>query len=79
MLPLTVRIGPKARKILERMAWRIVYNEEDRLPLGRIINAMILWFEDHNQWEEIQEEIRADFAREAEERRIRDRERKRKS
>lgn len=47
--------------------------------LGRIINAMILWFEDHNHRQEIQEEIRADFAREAEERRIRDRERKRKS
>ena len=75
-VPLTVNISPAARKILDRVACRIVYDERDRLPLGRMISAMILWFQDNDKWEGIQATIRADFAREAQERRKRDRERK---
>lgn len=76
-VPFTVNITPEARKILERVACSLVYGEEDRLPLGRMITAMTLWFEDNGVWEHIRKEIQADFAREARERRERDRERKR--
>jgi hypothetical protein len=76
-VPLTVNIGPEARKILEQVARGLVYDEGDRLPFGRIITTMTLWFEDNAKWEDIRNAIRADFAREAQERRKRDRERKR--
>jgi hypothetical protein len=75
---LTVRISPEAREILERAACKIVHDEGDRLPFGRLVTAMILWFEENNEWEELQEKIRADIAREEHERRKRDRERKRR-
>ena len=42
-VPLTLRISPEARKRLDEVASRIVGSEE-RLPLGRIIDAMVLWF-----------------------------------
>jgi hypothetical protein len=77
-VPLTVRISPEAREFLERAACKIVHDEGDRLPLGRLVTAMTLWFEDNKKWEELQNEIRADFAREEQERRKRDRERKRR-
>jgi hypothetical protein len=77
-VPLTVRITGEARQCLERAACRIVYDERDRLPLGRLVTAMVLWFEDNNGWQALQKEIRADLAREQHERRKRDRERKRR-
>jgi hypothetical protein len=64
---------------MTRVACNLVYGEEDRLPYGRIVTAMTKWFEDNDEWEDITDEIRADIAREAQERRVRDRERKRKS
>ena len=76
-VPISVNISLEARKILEKRAQKIVHDEGDQLPLGRVITAMVLWFEEREWWEEIQQEIRADFAREAQERRKRDRERKR--
>jgi hypothetical protein len=76
-VPFHANINPLARKILERVASSLVYNEGDQLPYGRIITAMTLWFEDHKKWDEIQKTIRADFAREAQQRRQRDRERER--
>src|SRR6516225_7525919 len=77
MSPLTVRIAPEARKILDRVATSLVYDEKDRLPLGRIVTAIIMFLQQNGRWDAIKEIIRADFAREAHERRIRDRERKR--
>jgi hypothetical protein len=78
MSSLTVRIAPEARKILDRVANSLVYDEKDRLPLGRIITAMVKFLEeDDDCWDAITKIIRADFAREAHERRVRDRERKR--
>jgi len=74
--PLTVRITPAARNILDRVANSLVH-EKDRLPLGRIVTAMVKFLEEDERWEAITEIIRADFAREAHERRVRDRERKR--
>jgi hypothetical protein len=74
---LAVRVDPEARKILERVACKVVYHEDDRLPLGKIITAMILWFEDNVEWEEIEEAVRADWDREVAERKRRDRKRKR--
>jgi hypothetical protein len=76
-LSLTVRIAPEARKILDEVANSLVYDEEDRVPLGRIVTAMIMFMEENGRWDAIREIIRADFAREAHERRVRDRERKR--
>ena len=76
MSPLTVRIAPDARKILDRVANSLVYDEKDRLPLGRIVTAMVKFLEE-DDWDAIKKIIRADFAREAHERRVRDRERKR--
>ena len=76
MSPLTVRIAPEARKILDRVATSLVYDEKDRLPLGRIVTAMVKFLEE-DDWDAIKKIIRADFAREAHERRVRDRERKR--
>jgi hypothetical protein len=76
-VPLTVRISPEARKRLDEVASRIVGSEE-RLPLGRIIDAMVLWFFDENEWEDIVLEVREDLEREREERKARDRERKRR-
>jgi len=75
---LEVNISREARKILEREACLLVYGEQDQLPLGRIVTAMTLWFEENTEWDEIRETIRADRAREAQERRERDRERKRR-
>ena len=75
-LSLTVRIAPEARKILDRVANSLVYDEKDRLPLGRIVTAMVKFLEE-DDWDAIKKIIRADFAREAHERRVRDRERKR--
>jgi hypothetical protein len=75
-VPFHANIDPVARKILERVACSVVYNERDRLPYGRILTAMTLWFEDHEKWEEIRKTIRADFARETQQQRERDRERK---
>jgi hypothetical protein len=69
---LGVDISPETRKILEREACLLVYDAEDQLPLGRIVTAMILWFEEYNEWDEIRETIRADRAREAQERRERE-------
>ena len=77
MSPLTVRIAPEARKILDRVATSLVYDEKDRLPLGRIVTAIIMFLQENGGWDAIKEIIRADFAREAHERRVRDRERKR--
>jgi hypothetical protein len=77
MLPLTLRISPEARKILDRVGNSLVYDEKDRLPLGRIVTAMVKFLEEHECWEAITKIIRADFDREAHERRVRDRERKR--
>ena len=79
MSPLTVRIAPEARKILDGVANSLVYDEKDRLPLGRIVTAMIMFLEEDRSWDAIRKIIRADFAREAHERRVRDRERKRPS
>lgn len=77
-VPLTVRITPEARQCLERAACRIVYDERDRLPLGRLVTAMILWFEENpEELDELQSDMQAAFAREQHERRKRDRERKR--
>jgi len=76
MSPLTVRIAPDARKILDRVACSLVYDEKDRLPLGRIVTAMVKFLEE-DDWDAIKKIIRADFAREAHERCVRDRERKR--
>ena len=75
-LSLTVRIAPEARKILDRVANSLVYDEKDRLPLGRIVTAMVKFLK-KDDWDAITKIIRADFAREAHERRVRDRERKR--
>jgi hypothetical protein len=72
-----LHITPEARRILEREACKLVYGEDDRLPLGRIVTTITLWFEDNLKWKEIREEIRAALARETQERRVRDRERKR--
>ena len=77
MSPLTVRIAPDARKILDRVACSLVYDEKDRLPLGRIVTAIIMFLQQNGRWDAIKEIIRADFAREAHERLVRDRERKR--
>ena len=77
MSSLTVRIAPEARKILDRVANSLVYDEKDRLPLGRIVTAIIMFLQQNGCWDAIKEIIRADFAREAHERRVRDRERKR--
>jgi hypothetical protein len=74
---LTVNIDPEARQLLERAAQRIVHDEGDQLPLGRVITALIFHAEDNGIWKEIREEIHADFARENHERKKRDRERKR--
>jgi len=74
--PLTVRITPAARNILDRVANSLVH-EKDRLPLGRIVTAMVKFLEEDECWDAITKIIRADFAREAHERRVRDRERKR--
>jgi hypothetical protein len=76
-IPFSIHIAPEARRILEREACKLVYGEDDRLPLGRIVTTMTLWFEDNLKWKEIREEIRAALARETQERRVRDRERKR--
>ena len=76
-VPFSIQITPEARKILEREACKLVYGEDDRLPLGRIVTAMTMWLEDNLKWKDIRDEIRAAFAREAQERRVRDRERKR--
>ena len=76
-VPFSIQITPEARRILEREACKLVYGEDDRLPLGRIVTTMTLWFEDNLKWKEIREEIRAALARETQERRVRDRERKR--
>jgi hypothetical protein len=76
-VPFSIHITPEARRILEREACKLVYGEDDRLPLGRIVTTMTLWFEDNLKWKEIREEIRAALASETQERRVRDRERKR--
>jgi hypothetical protein len=49
-IPFSINISPEARKILEREACRLVYGPEDRLPLGRIVTAMTLWFEENVEW-----------------------------
>jgi hypothetical protein len=76
---LTVRITPDARKILEREANNIMYGEKGRLPLGRMITAMILWFEDNKEWVEIKDAVRDEWGREAQARRVRDHQRKRRN
>jgi hypothetical protein len=78
-VPITIQITAETREILTRVACSLVYGEEDRLPYGRIVTAMTKWFEDNDEWEDIADEIRADIGREAQERSVRDRERKRKS
>jgi hypothetical protein len=75
---LSITISEEAREILDRVAASLVHNERDRLPLGRVVAAMTLWFEENNEWDDITEAIRDDYADEAQRRRERDRERKRR-
>jgi hypothetical protein len=76
---LSVNISPESRQILERVAARVHYNEGGQLPLGQIVTAMIEWFEDEEEWDEIEENVRTQFVRKVQERKERDRERKRKA
>jgi hypothetical protein len=45
MSSLTVRIAPEARKILDRVANSLVYDEKDRLPLESRAKEPWLTFE----------------------------------
>jgi len=77
-VPLSVNITPFARELLESVAARCLYNEGGQLPLGQVVTAMAEWFEDENEWEDVEERVRAQFAGKVQRRKQRDRERKRK-
>jgi len=48
---ITARISPKSRDILMREASRLMNNAKSRLPVGEILDALILKTELHDEWD----------------------------
>jgi hypothetical protein len=76
-VPISANISPKAKELLYWFARSLVDKGQDP-PIGRVLTAMILDFEEMGNWVEIEDTIRDDLKRQAEERRRKDRDRKRR-
>ena len=48
---ITALISPKSRDILMREASRLMKNAKSRLPVGEILDALILKTELHDEWD----------------------------
>ena len=48
---ITARISPISRDILMREASRLMNNAKSRLPVGEILDALILKTELHDEWD----------------------------
>jgi hypothetical protein len=71
--------GPTGEPKCETVVLRRLRGREGRGMIhGVSFDQMIFWFEDHNAWPEIEKTVRADRERKEHQRRVRDRERKRK-
>jgi hypothetical protein len=75
-LAINASISPAAHEKLYRFA-REFSERGGRLPLGKVLSAMILYFDEMSDWQDIADDIRSEIDRESDERRKRDRERKR--
>ena len=75
---ITARISPKSRDILIREASRLMNNAKSRLPVGEILDALILKTELHDEWDVVvyRAQLRREFLRKG--RLAKDRERKRR-
>lgn len=76
---LSVNVTPFARDLLKQVAARCLYNEGGTLPMGQVVTAMVEYFEDENDWDDIEERVRTIIMGKVERRKERDRERKRKT
>jgi hypothetical protein len=75
---ITARISPKSRDILVREASGLLNNAKSRLSVGEILDALILYTEELNEWEEIADLVRSERRGQREFRLAKDRERKRR-
>jgi hypothetical protein len=75
---LSVNIDVEAREILDRVAASALFHEAKIPPVGRVINEMVYYLEEDNEWETIEQRVLNVFVREVEQRKKRDRRRKRK-
>ena len=78
-IQITARISTEAHDILMREARRLMSNAKSRLPVGEILDALILYSETRNEWGHIADrvECQRDFRREH--RLFKDRDRKRRT
>jgi hypothetical protein len=76
-VPFHVTVTPKTRQILDRVAAGL--SDGGRPPLGEIIDEMTKWYEEINDWPEVEDAIRENSAQKRQDRKARDRERKRKA
>jgi hypothetical protein len=72
---ITARISTKSRA---RQARRLMNNAESRLPIGEILDALILYTEDLNEWEDIEDWVQSQRKGQKKLRLAKDRDRKRR-
>jgi hypothetical protein len=77
-VPITARISTEAHEILVREAQALVVNEKSRLPIGEILNELVLYIEGTCSWAAIVDRIRCDRECREEHRRFLDCDRKRR-
>jgi hypothetical protein len=74
---ITARISTESRDILMREASRLMNNAKSRLPVGEMLDALILYTESLNEWEDISDWVQSQRKCRREHRLIKDRNRKR--
>jgi hypothetical protein len=77
-IQITARISPKSYDILMREASRLRNNAKSRLPVGEILDALILYTEEMNDWEDIADDAKSQRESRREGRLAKDRDRKRR-
>ena len=75
---ITARISTEAHDILMREARLRVSNKKSRLPVGEILDALILYSETRNDWDDIADRVKVQRECRREHRLFKDRERKRR-
>ena len=76
---ITARISTEAHDILMREARLRVNNEKSRLPVGEILDALILYSETRNQWDDIADRVKCQRESRTEHRLFKDLDRKRRT
>jgi hypothetical protein len=75
---ITARISTKSRDILMREASRLLNNAKSRLPVGEILDALISYTEELNEWDEIADWVQSERKGQRKLRLAKDRDRKRR-